>query len=121
MNKVILTGRLVKDPELKKTKTEKDVVSNSVAVKRDVKNDKGEYDVDFINFIVFDQGASFLANYAKKGATLELCGRWQTRKYQDKDGKERVANEVLVDNIGILRQAEDKKENYEVVDGDIPF
>ena len=121
MNKVILSGRLVKDPELKKTKNEKDVVSNSLAVKRDAKNEEGKYDVDFINFIVFDQGASFLANYAKKGATLELCGRWQTRKFKDKDGKDRVANEVLVDNIGIIKQAEEKQENYEVVDGDIPF
>ena len=133
MNRVCLTGNLCQDVELKFTQSNKEVVTNCVAVPREYKNANGEYESDFINIIVWGQSATYFSRYAHKGDRVELCGRWQVRKYQDANGNTRTANECVVESIkAFSRQAKeeskeegkvDKPSNYEPLDegDDLPF
>lgn len=107
MNKVLLTGRLTKDIELRQTNSGKSVVQTSVAVKREFK-ENGEYNTDFINVVVWGASADFLKNYAKKGDLIEVVGRWQVRNYQDSQGQNRQANECVAENVSILAHVEPK-------------
>lgn len=102
MNKVILSGNLVKDIELRQSQGGKSVVQNAVAVKRDYKNASGEYDVDFINIVVWGTSAEYLSNYGHKGDRVELVGRWMRRTYQDNNGNNRTVDECVVENISVF-------------------
>lgn len=99
MNKVILAGRLTRDPELKTTATGIEVVSFTVAVNRKYKKDDGTQEADFINCQAWRQKAVFLNKYFRKGDGVVLEGNIQTRKYQDRDGNNRTATEVVVDEL----------------------
>lgn len=125
MNVVILTGNITKDPELKMTAKGTSVVSACIAVSRDIKNLNGEYVTDFINFTAWDKQADYLAQYAKKGDRLELRGRWETRDYEDRDGKMRIVHEMQVERLSVFsRQPKDitqKPELIPVHDDDLPF
>ncbi len=99
MNKVILAGRLTKDPELKTTGSGVEVVYFTVAVNRKYKKDDGTQEADFINCQAWRQKAVFLNKYFRKGAGVVLEGNIQTRKYQDRDGNNRTATEVVVDEL----------------------
>lgn len=125
MNKVILSGRLVRDIELRNTPSGKEVVANCIAVKRDYKNSNGEYDSDFINIVVWGASATYLKNYAAKGDMVELVGRWQTRTYEDNNGQNRTISECIVESITAFNskpKEEKKKPTLEEIDyGDCPF
>ena len=99
MNKVILAGRLTQDPELKTTNTGIEVVSFSVAVNRNYKKDDGTQEADFINCQAWRQKAVFLNKYFSKGDGVVLEGKLQTRTYKDKNGNNRTAVEVVVDEL----------------------
>lgn len=99
MNKVILSGNLCQEIELKQTQNGKSVVTNCVAVQRDYKNDQGAYDSDFINIVVWGAQAEYLSRYASKGDRVELVGRWTVRKYTANDGTTRTVNECVVESI----------------------
>lgn len=93
MNKIIVSGNLVKDIEVINN-----AVKNVVAVKRDYKtNDK--YETDFFDIIAFGNNATYLSKYAKKGDRVELCGKMQIRNYQAADGTTRKFYEILVESI----------------------
>lgn len=111
MNKVILTGNLCQDIELKQTNTGKGVVTNCVAVKRDYKNESGEYESDFINLVIWDAQAEYLSKYGHKGDRAELVGRWQVRKYTANDGTQRTVNECVVESISVFSK-QPKEESY---------
>lgn len=125
MNKVILTGRIVKDIELRTTQSGKSCMINTIAVRRDFKNANGDYDSDFINFLVFDAQAEYLSKYAAKGLLIELVGRWQHRSYQNREGGTSYADEVIVESVSILekKKEEKKDEQYESIisEMDLPF
>lgn len=133
MNKVILTGNLCQELELKQTSTGKSVLTNCIAVQRDYKNEKGEYDSDFINIVAWGSQAEYLKNYANKGDRVELVGKWQVRKYQANDGTPRTANECVIESIKAFnRQPKAETEtpsynpygqtNFETInDEDLPF
>ena len=99
MNKVILSGNLCQDNELKQTQNGKSVVTNCVAVQREYKNEQGAYDSDFINLVVWGAQAEYLHRYANKGDRVELVGRWTVRKYTANDGTTRTVNECVVESI----------------------
>lgn len=99
MNKVILTGNLCQDIEVKQTTNGKSVVTNSIAVQREFKNESGGYDTDFISLVVWGAQAEYLSKYAHKGDRVELIGRWQVRKYTANDGTTRTVNECVVESI----------------------
>lgn len=98
MNKVELLGRLTKDPEVRYTQsTNTMVVSFSVAVNRRFKKE-GEQEADFINCIAWSKTAEFISKYFKKGAPIGICGRLQTRSWED-NGKKHFATEVVVEEV----------------------
>lgn len=126
MNKVILSGRLVRDIELRKTPSGKELVNNCIAVQRDYKNEQGEYDSDFINIVVWGQSATYLKNYAAKGDRVELVGRWAVRTYEDNNGQKRTVSDCIVENITAFSnkpKEEKAKPTLQAMDDDIdcPF
>lgn len=110
MNKVILTGNLCQEIELKQSTGGKSVVTNSVAVKRDYKNANGKYESDFINIVVWNSSAEYLKKYAHKGDRVEIVGRWMVRKYKDQHGADRYVNECIVENVTVFNR-QPKQEN----------
>lgn len=129
MNKVILTGNLARDIELRATPQGTSVVSSCIAVSRDRKDQNGEYGTDFINFVAWQQQADYLNKYAQKGDRLEIVGRWQVRKYNDRNGLEQTSNEVVVESVTCFSK-EPKAEANEptlnldtetIPDDDLPF
>ena len=102
MNKVILIGRITKNIELKSTPNGKEVADFSIAVKRNYKNQNGEYEADFINCISFGKTAELLGKYTKKGDQIAIEGRINTRNYENKEGKKVYITEILVENIMFL-------------------
>ena len=102
MNKVILNGNLCKDIELRYTTTNTPVVSNTIAVRNDFKNAKGEYESQFINFVAYRKNAEFLNKYATKGTKVLLEGRLSNRSYDKQDGTKAYITEVVVERVELL-------------------
>lgn len=102
MNKVCLTGRIVKDLELRYSSADKAVVNFSLAVQRKYKNPNGDYETDFINCVVYGKPAETLEKYAQKGDLIGIEGRIQTRTYENKDNKKVYVTEIIVDNYDFL-------------------
>lgn len=98
LNNITIVGRITRDPELRKTGSDKSVVSFTVAVNRRFNRDES----DFINVVAWNQTADFLAKYGDKGALVGVEGRLQTRNYEDKDGKMIYVTEVVADNVQLL-------------------
>lgn len=98
MNKVILMGRLTRDPEVRYTGTNNQmaVARYSLAVDRRFKRE-GEPTADFINCVAFGKGAEFAENYLKKGTKIVVTGRIQTGSYTNKDGQKVYTTDVVVE------------------------
>lgn len=107
MNKVILTGRLTRDPELRYTANNKAVCDFTIATNRPVVRD-GERVADFINCRVWGKTAENLTKYQNKGNLIAVIGRMQVDRYEDKEGNTRYSNYVLVEDLEYLER---KKEN----------
>lgn len=100
LNKIVLQGRLCKDPELRYTQSGTAVTSFTLAVDRDSKNkETGERPVDFIDCVAWRNTAEFAANYFSKGRMAVVEGRLQIRDWTDKDGNKRKSAEVLVGSL----------------------
>ena len=98
LNRVILMGRLVADPELKQTTNGISVATFRVAVDRNYQSkNSGERQADFINCVAWRQTGEFISRYFTKGRMIALEGSLQTRNYEDKTGAKRTAYEVIVD------------------------
>lgn len=98
LNVVVLTGRLTDTPELKTTGSGTSVCSFSIAVERRYKSGE-ERQADFINIVTWRATAEFVSKYFKKGQMIAIEGSIQTRRYQDKEGKNRTAFEVVANNV----------------------
>ena len=97
MNKVILMGRLTRDPEVRYTQTNNTLVCTfSLAVNRRFKQE-GQPDADFINIVAWSKTGEFCSKYFKKGQQVGVIGRLQTRNYDDKDGKKVYVTEVIAE------------------------
>ena len=107
MNKVILVGRLTRDPELRYTANNKAVCDFTIATNRPVVRD-GERVADFINCRVWGKTAENLVKYQTKGNLIAVIGRMQVDRYEDREGNTRYSNYVLVED---LEYRERKKEN----------
>ena len=99
MNNVSLTGRLVKDPELRHTSNGMPVVNFVLAVKRGYKNANGEYESDFITVKGFKNKAEYVSNYIKKGYLVGIKGSIQTGSYEKHDGTRVYTTDVIIENI----------------------
>ena len=99
LNKIILMGRLTRDPELRRTQTGTAVASFSLAVDRDYKAKGAEKETDFIDIVAWRNTAEFVRKYFAKGRMAVVEGRLQVRTYTDKEGNNRRVAEVVADNI----------------------
>ena len=101
INRVVLVGRLTKDPVLRKTANGASVVSFTVACNRLFKQE-GQPEADFINTVVWNKTADSVAKYTHKGSLVGVEGRIQTRSYDDRDGKRVFVTEVVAENVRFL-------------------
>lgn len=108
MNKVILVGRLVKDPEVKTTQSQVSVCSFTLAVDRRFKAANGERQSDFLSCVAWRQQAELLGKYFQKGSRIGIVGNLQSRSYDDTaTGKKVYVTEVVVDEIEFLDSKRD--------------
>jgi single-strand DNA-binding protein len=106
VNRVVLIGRLTRDPELKSTNTGKSVCDFSIAVNKRVKSSNGA-DSDFFRVKAWGQTAEYVNTYLSKGRLVVVDGRLETRKWKDKEGNEREAVEIVADNVSGLDKPKD--------------
>ncbi|MFA6719682.1 MAG: single-stranded DNA-binding protein [Prevotella sp.] len=117
LNKILLQGRLVSDPELRHTQQNTPVASFRIAVDRDYKNKTtGGKDTDFINCVAWRGTAEFVSQYFYKGRMIVVEGRLQLRNYEDRDGNKRTASEVVASNIYFGDSKRDDSGSYEQLD-----
>ena len=100
LNRIVIMGRLVRDPELRTTQAGISVTSFTVAVDRDFKSrDSGEKSTDFIDVVAWRQTAEFVCKYFSKGRMAVVEGRLQIRDWKDRDGNNRRSAEIVADNV----------------------
>lgn len=97
MNKVLLIGRLTKEPELKNTSNGTPVTTFSLAVDRRFKDANGNRPTDFISIVAWNKTAEFIAKYFHKGNRIGFAGNIQTRSYEDQNGQKHFITEVIAD------------------------
>jgi single-strand DNA-binding protein len=135
LNKIVLMGRLTRDPELRRTQSGTAVTSFTLAVDRDFKGQNGEKETDFIDIVAWRNTAEFVSKYFSKGRLAVVEGRLQLRDWTDKEGIKRRSAEVIADNVyfGESKRSEDGEgwpqaaeaqhfapmENFDP--GDLPF
>ena len=127
MNKVVLMGRLTKEPEMRATQSGTGVCSFSLAVNRRFKQE-GQPDADFINVTAWAKTAEFVSKYFTKGQQVGVIGRMQTRNYDDKDGKKVYVTEVVAEEVYFADSKKEQSnvttsEGFMAVEGDssLPF
>ncbi|MEY8257578.1 single-stranded DNA-binding protein [Erysipelotrichaceae bacterium 66-17] len=101
INRVVLIGRLTKDPELRKTQSGTSVVSYTIAVNRRSQT-PGQPDADFINCVAWNKTAELMAQYLHKGSLIGVEGRIQTRSYDNQQGQRVYVTEVVTDSVQFL-------------------
>ena len=99
MNKILLIGRLTKDPELRYTQSGHAVANFTLAVNRRFANQSGEREADFINCVAWNKSAEFVVNYFKKGQQMALEGRLMVSSYDGNDGQRHWKTEVVAEQI----------------------
>ncbi|WP_046176392.1 single-stranded DNA-binding protein [Domibacillus indicus] len=102
INRVVLVGRLTKDPELRYTPSGAAVATFTLAVNRTYTNQQGDREADFINCVIWRRPAENVANFLKKGSLAGVEGRIQTRNYEGQDGKRVYVTEVQADSVQFL-------------------
>lgn len=112
LNRVILMGRLVADPELKTTASGVSVTSFRIAVDRSYVKNGEERKADFIDIVCWRQTAEFVCRYFGKGSLIALEGQLQSRTYQAKDGTNRYVTEVVADNVSFTGERRDANNSY---------
>lgn len=117
INQAILLGRITYDLELKHTPNGASVINNVLAVKRSRKNETGEYDADFIPFVVWGQSAEYLEKYARKGDLISIVGSIRQESYENSTGDKVKNYYVKADNVSI--ESSKPKDTYS--DGDLKF
>ena len=101
MNKIIVSGNIVRDIELKYTQGGTAIANGTIAVRRSFKNKDGEYETDFFNFVVMGKAGETVANYMKKGNKVVLAGSLQNRVWIKDDGSKQYFTEIFVDSFDL--------------------
>lgn len=99
LNRIIIQGRLTKDPELRRTQSGTAVASATVAVDRDFKNQDGSRETDFISVVAWKGTGELLAKYFTKGRMIVVEGRLQLRDWTDNDGNKRRTAEIVASSV----------------------
>lgn len=140
LNRVVLVGRLTKDPNLRYTPNGVAVANFTIAVNRPFSNQQGKQEADFVNCVIWRKPAENLANYMNKGSLIGVDGRIQTRNFEGQDGKTVFVTEVLAGSVQFLESKnktsasnqkhvppadtnpiEDYGEPIDISDDDLPF
>ena len=129
LNKIVIMGRMTKDPELRRTQTGTPVTSFTLAVDRDYKAEDGSRETDFIECVAWRGTAEFVAKYFGKGRMTVVEGKLQLRSWTDKDGNKRRTAEVQADNVYFgdskptttYKIVEPAMDEIEDDDGELPF
>lgn len=131
LNKVIIMGRLVRDPELRRTKSGVSVCTFRIACDRDYKSTEGEREADFIDVVAWRHAADFVAKYFTKGRMAVVEGRIQSSTWTDQEGRAHYATDIKADSVyfGDSRHVpnsgtEAKPAGFEEVpeeEGELPF
>ncbi|EGQ0359855.1 TPA: single-stranded DNA-binding protein [Staphylococcus pseudintermedius] len=111
INRVVLVGRLTKDPEFRTTQSGVEVATFTLAVNRNYKNKNGEQQADFINCIVFRKQAENVNNYLNKGNLAGVDGRLQSRSYENQEGRRIFVTEVICDSVQFLESKNNNQSN----------
>ncbi len=114
MNKVVLIGRLTKDPELRYTSSNIPTASFTLAVNRPFQNQSGVREADFINIVIWRKQAETAKKYLAKGSLVAVEGRIQTRNYDGADGKKVYVTEVVADNFEFLESKGQRNSNSDI-------
>ena len=122
LNKIIIMGRLTRDPELRRTESGTAVTSFSLACDRDFKSRSGDKETDFIEVVAWKNTAEFVSKYFSKGRMAVVEGRLQTRDWTDREGGKRVATEIVADNVYFAdskrsESNDNQKENFNALSG----
>ena len=122
LNKIVLMGRLTKDPELRRTGSGTAVTSFSLACDRDFKSQSGEKETDFIDVVAWKNTAEFVSKYFSKGRMALVEGRLQIRDWTDKAGNKRTTAEIVADNVYFAdskrsESNDNQKENFNALSG----
>ena len=108
INRVVLVGRITKDPELRKTASGISVVSFTLACNRRFSSgQEGNQEADFISCVAWRNSADFMTNYVKQGALLGVEGRLQTRNYKDQNDRTVYVTEVVCDSVQLIANKRD--------------
>lgn len=111
INRVILVGRLTKDPEYRQTQSGVSKATFTLAVNRTFKNKNGEREADFINVVVFRQQAENVSKYLSKGSLAGVDGRIQSRNYENNEGRRVFVTEVVADNVQFMDSKGSNQQN----------
>ena len=109
INRVVLTGRLTRDPELKSTSSGISVAVFTLAVNRQYTDANGNRGTDFISCVIWRKAAENFCNFTSKGSLVGIDGRIQTRSYDNKDGQRVYVTEVVVDSFALLESKRDRE------------
>ena len=118
MNKIVLTGRLTKEPEVRYTPSQKVVAQFVLAVDRPYLNEAGKREADFIPVVVWGKSADLIGNSCKKGHRLLVEGRLQIRNFDAKDGTKHWVTEVIASSFEFI---EKKQDSFEKLGDSVPF
>lgn len=99
LNVVAIMGRLAADPQLRQTTTGKNVASFRIACDRGRRDANGQSQADWLDVVAWDRTAEFVCKYFQKGSLIAIDGRLQSRQYQDKNGNNRTAIEIVANNV----------------------
>jgi single-strand DNA-binding protein len=99
LNVVAIMGRLARDPEMRQTTTGKNVASFRIACDRGRRDVNGQSQADWLDVVAWDRIAEFICKYFQNGSLIVIDGRLQTRQYQDKNGQNRTAVEIVANNV----------------------
>ena len=111
LNKAILMGRLVADPELRSTPQNKTVVSFTIAVNRSFTRQGEQPQTDFLDIVAWGKTAEFVGRYFTKGQQIAIAGRIQTRTWEDKQGNKRKSVEVVAEEVHFAEPKRDNNNN----------
>ena len=122
LNKIIIMGRLTRDPELRRTGSGTAVTSFSLACDRDFKSQSGDKETDFIEVVAWKNTAEFVSKYFSKGRMAVVEGRLQIRDWTDKAGNKRTTAEVVADNVYFADSKrsefnDNQRENFNALSG----
>ena len=112
INRVVLVGRITKDPELRYTNSNLPFVNFTVAVNRTYANQNGEREADFVQCTIWRKQAENLAKFVSKGKLIGVEGKIQTRTYDDANGVKKYITEVLCDSVQFLEPKSQNQGGY---------